>query len=822
MRELRHLTLFPALISFILLWPALLGLGVLAPTDIVAYDPLTGGFTPGERRPIADNPLLSDVVDSFVPWKLYMRSELEAGRFPLWNPYNLLGTHLHANLQSAFFSPFTLLWFLLPPLWGLGAVTFVKWTLGGLGMGLLLRRIGVGMIPAQFGSVAFMLSGPVVGWLQWPIADGLLWVLWLMWSALRWIDTGRPVWLVGLAFFVAAEITASHIETSFHSLLFLALFALAALVGSGETIRRKWGLMLGMSLAALTGLLMSAVQVLPFLSILTESYQWALRSGASTAHISAPPHTSLLWLSPNGWGWPDAFILPPGTNWIEGNPYVGTLPLLLAAWVLGDSLLGRRDDRKGDTLTRRIGAALHPRQPLFWLAMAVISAGMAYGVPPFSYLRLLPGFNTSLNPRLISVAGPCLIILAAMGLHRLITEQRSPLPKWWGLVLGTFALAGVPFFLGGLAIWWTPGEAKFEFARVWQMWGAALFCAGAALVLSRLLGWIGPRRFAALALGLVLLDMVRADLNFNPTANKTTFYPRNALTEYLARGGPTERVAIVGPYAGSNIPLAYRIPDVRSYDATHPNRAVRYVRMMSPESFRIRNIGYQIHLFLIEPSATLMAAVGIKHVAMPVNQLPIRWQEVPERGPVYTFEMQSHDFWVWRNNFARPFAYFASRFRTAETEEILERRMLALTLDRINEAQVFDPDGRFPPDVQGLHTGASITEAEAASVTLERYEPGSITVSVEAERKRLLVVNEQHTKDWRVTVNGAPAPLLRVNYLVQGVVVEPGRHTVQFIYDPPAFKLGIAASLGGVAGWLGLVGWSVVERRRRRRAAPVE
>src|SRR5206468_12470284 len=123
-------------------------------------------------KPLAQNPLLSDVVELFLPWRLYARSELAAGRFPLWNPYSLLGTHFHANLQSQVLSPFNLLWLLLPPLWGLGAVAALKWTLCGLGMALLLRRLGLGVPSAIFGSVAFQLSGPMVAWLQWPISEG--------------------------------------------------------------------------------------------------------------------------------------------------------------------------------------------------------------------------------------------------------------------------------------------------------------------------------------------------------------------------------------------------------------------------------------------------------------------------------------------------------------------------------------------------------------------------------------------------------------------------------------------------------------------------
>jgi hypothetical protein len=495
---------------------------------------------------------------------------------------------------------------------------------------------------------------------------------------------------------------------------------------------------------------------------------------------------------------------------------------MVGAWMFES----RRSEAEGRTpIWTRIREALHPRGPLFWVAMLAVSASMAYGVPPLSYLRALPGFNTSLNSRLISIAGPCVIVLAAMGMEKLsqgsrislsgaLKVQGSRMRVVWGLVVGALAIVGVPFLLEGLGVWWTAGEQNFTFMRVWKMWGVALFCAGAVLILARLLGWIGAGRFATLALGLILLDMVRADLNFNPTAHKETFYPRNALTEFLAKGGPTERVAVVGPYAQANILLAYRIPDYRSYDATHPNRAVKFTRLMSPESFRIRNLSYQVHLHLIEPSATLMAAVGIKHVVVPVNEVPERWQERPASGAIYEWEMQSHEFWVWRNKYAMPYTYLASFFQIAPIEEIEERRMRALTLDRVQEVQIFDPKGAFPIDVEAEHTGAPITQAEAESVRIENYAPGDITVRVSPERKRFMVLNEQHTKDWRVTIDGNPAPIFRANYLVQGVVLGPGSHVVRFFYDPPSFKLGVGTSLAGLAGWLGLVGWAAWKRKR--------
>src|SRR5438270_6367477 len=206
-KEALLLALLSAAISCIMLWPALLRQGVLAPSDILARDPLIAGsypvFSGGPR-----NPLLTDVTDAILPWKLYARRELSSGRFPLWNPYSALGMHFHANIQSQILSPFNLLWLLLPPLWGLGAITALKWTMCGLGMGLLLRKLGLVMPASVFGSIAFQLSGPIVSWLQWPISEGLMWLPWMMWAALGWLRSSKPYWLAALSALVAAEILA--------------------------------------------------------------------------------------------------------------------------------------------------------------------------------------------------------------------------------------------------------------------------------------------------------------------------------------------------------------------------------------------------------------------------------------------------------------------------------------------------------------------------------------------------------------------------------------------------------------------------------------
>jgi hypothetical protein len=807
LKEALLLALLPVAISCIMLWPALLRQGVLAPTDILARDPIIAGSSPAfNSRP--QNPLLTDVIDAILPWKLYARSELTAGRFPLWNPYSALGMHFGANIQSQVLSPFNLLWLILPPLWGLGAITVLKWTMCGLGMGLLLRKLGLGMPAAIFGSVAFQLSGPIVAWLQWPISEGLMWLPWMMWAALGWVQSGKLLWLAALSMLVAAEIFAGHIETSFNTLSFVSLFALATLIGLVSS--RRLGFLAGLVGAGALGVAIATVQLLPFLDVVTASTSWVQRSGQSASNIAFSGLDALTWLTPNGFGWPTAYRGP--FNWIEINAYVGAMTLLLAVWRLAASAFSRPHGW-------RSLAIISPTRPLFWVTALAIWASMAYGIPPLSLLRGLPGFNANFNWRLISLTGFCVIVLGSMGLDRLLAVSAALPARWWKAVTAITAIASLLFLVGGIRVWLVSNTDVDAFGAAWIMWASSLFCLGGALILSRLAGWLRPSRVAWLAVGLVTLDMMRAAWGFNAVSPYDTFYPTNALLQFLQQRGPTQRLAVAGPYLPANTLLAYRIADYSTYDPTMPNLYSDYARLMSPETFReafrTQDPGLTAHLVLLQPSATLLSAVGIKWLLSPDGEDPNSWQPIPARGPIYARTMEERGFTLWENRYARPYAYLASRYRLASDANTVRDRLKALTIEDVNEAQIEDPDSTFPQGVSALNSGAAVTESER--VTVARYLPGRVELDTLTERTRFLVVSEGWSPSWRAEVDGTPASIYKTNYVVQGVIVPTGSHHITLVYDPPAFRWGVAISLTALLLWLALTLVALLRQQRRVR-----
>ena len=59
----------------------------------------------------------------------------------------------------------------------------------------------------------------------------------------------------------------------------------------------------------------------------------------------------------------------------------------------------------------------------------------------------------------------------------------------------------------------------------------------------------------------------------------------------------------------------------------------------------------------------------------------------------------------------------------------------------------------------------------------------------------VLLLNDKYDPSWQVRVDGKPAELLRCNFLMRGVQLSAGPHTVEFLFKPDVGMLYV--SLGG-------------------------
>jgi uncharacterized membrane protein YfhO len=93
----------------------------------------------------------------------------------------------------------------------------------------------------------------------------------------------------------------------------------------------------------------------------------------------------------------------------------------------------------------------------------------------------------------------------------------------------------------------------------------------------------------------------------------------------------------------------------------------------------------------------------------------------------------------------------------------------------------------------------------------------TVDVATHTSTPGLLVLNETWYPGWQATVDGQPAPVWRVDYVLRGVVVPAGDHRVQFVFRPLSVYGGLAVSLATLGACVIALAWSVVARRARAR-----
>jgi len=80
--------------------------------------------------------------------------------------------------------------------------------------------------------------------------------------------------------------------------------------------------------------------------------------------------------------------------------------------------------------------------------------------------------------------------------------------------------------------------------------------------------------------------------------------------------------------------------------------------------------------------------------------------------------------------------------------------------------------------------GEAAEQDTASTVVITSYEPNRLSYEVNSGKGGVLVFSEIYYPGWTATVDGQPAKLGRVNYILRAMNIQPGKHQVELSFFP--------------------------------------
>lgn len=757
-----------------------------------------------------------DVSMMVYPFAVFTQTRWWEGVFPLWTSQMSSGQPFFATYQAALLSPFSLVLALVPLPSATVVIVALRLLVGGLGMFLFLRAIGLSRWAAAFGGVAFQLNPVTQVWLEHPLASVHPWLPWLLLAGER-LATGAPRLDAGAtreaphqdaspadahrsdsqqadsnragtpplarphragAVLMLALVTAfAFVGGHPHSGLYVALLGAGYAAARALAAPDRWRA-LALAIAAMAlGASLAAVQILPFLEYLSLSRTLTERAAFTLNPFYAPIETLITALVPNFLG-NHAYgnFAGPG-NYLEQQIYPS-----LVVWLLAPIGL--------------IGGARSWRA-WFFAAVAALALLVFYAAPGVHQLvSMLPMIKGASLTRVAIIGVAALAILASIGLDAILRADRDRRFAW--LATGTLTLLTAALILVLRAM--LARKAAFLestgltlFVSQWA--GLAVWLAAALLFacVSRLLLRAGRGATGLAIVTLLAVDLLLFGRGFRDEVPPAHVFPMVPEIAIVQRDPALFRVMGLGMALLPNTAMAYGLQDVRGYDGL---LVARYADLLDAV------LRYQLASHLAErASSPLINLLNVKYVFGTPNV------SLPDDG--WFTKLTEGDAPLYRNNRVLPRAFLVDGYTVRDGN--LARRTLRDGLVDFRRVGLLEAD---PPAAERPEAASSPDDVGTAEMV--SYRDQRVEIQTDAPARRLLILSDVHYPGWRATIDGQPAPIHRANFAFRAVPVPAGRHRVVFEYRPDSFRRGLAISLTAAA-LLGALAWS--ERRRARREA---
>ncbi len=133
----------------------------------------------------------------------------------------------------------------------------------------------------------------------------------------------------------------------------------------------------------------------------------------------------------------------------------------------------------------------------------------------------------------------------------------------------------------------------------------------------------------------------------------------------------------------------------------------------------------------------------------------------------------------------------------------------------INPKEVAVTDRRF----EEMIPVAAPVSSPGDTIYLTSYEPNLLTYRAELTSERVAIFSEIYYKyGWKAFVDDTPADHFRANYVLRGMTLPAGSHTITFRFEPESYRIGNKVSLAGSILLLAFLVLAAIPLFKQRRA----
>ncbi len=778
--------LFFTLLTFFLLWDVFIKGLVPVPFDILAghYFPWKDYVWLGLDAGVPlKNFQLFDVVFQIYPWRSFSVEAFMNGEFPLWNPYNLLGTPHLANLPTASLYPLNIIFLVIPflPAWVL--YIGLQTILAGTFMYLFLRSLRLTLLASLFGGTVFAFSSFLMMRYEFGIVGHtFLWVPLALFSIEKWINKfSFKWWLLGV-FSLLFMFLGGYFQAMLYGFAVVISYLVYKLFLKRQyKSKSKYLYIIGF---LITPLLLASIALLPFVETILNSSRAVGYEATGAIDFLMSPQRLVGFLVPDFFGNPATANFWGEISYTEFAIYAGVIPFIFALY----SLLENKD-----------------KNVIFWAAIFLISLLLLVNsqLSRLPYVLNIPMLSSLLPSRLTSTINLSIAMLSAYGFSffhgQLIKKDTSLKRMWYTLAFFGIVFASIWFFV--LNAHSLIPDAGFLDNLIISKRNLILpsMIFGSAILVIAAISTTKFRKYYPLGLVVLLLitsfDLIRQARKYNPFVSVSLAFAQTDSLNLIQNQQIPARVMITHQELFPvNTNINYRISMIDGYDSVHSKRTEQLLSVLNLEAVDAKNTNSSRVTFSANESSTAINLLSPEFVYTLDREID---------SPRFDLIQSEGRTRLYKNKDTYPRVYLTKDVlvKTKENEILTEVLNLALKgkKDVVLEESVELTDFLLSPE---------------SSAEIINYEPNKVKVISNSNSDAILVLNDAFTKDWRVFVNGEESKLHRANYALRAVKVPPGESSVEFIYDPKSFKIGKWVSITTLIFLVGIILYARFRQKR--------